>query len=88
MPDEPQEATVFETADVTELQLARNLVAQEGVPFRVDGGSSAALLDAVLGAGFGGFHALVVPREFEARALEIFAAAWPEEPAGPEDASD
>jgi hypothetical protein len=54
----------------------------------VDGGSSAALLDAVMGAGFGGFHALVVPREFEARALEIFAAAWPEEPAGPEDASD
>jgi hypothetical protein len=89
MPDEPQEATVFETADVTELQLARNLLEQEGVPFRIDGGSSSSgLLGVVLGANIGGFHAVVVPLEFEERALEIFATTWPEDAAGSEEAGE
>jgi hypothetical protein len=83
MPDEPQDVVVFETFDPTELQLARNLFEQDGIPCRVEGGSASSLIGVVLGSGFGGMHRLHVPRECEARALEILAEAWPETPEEP-----
>jgi hypothetical protein len=81
MSDEVREVVVLETADPTELRLARNLFEQEGIPCRVDGGGASAYLGSVLGAPFVGVQSLVVPLECEARALEVLRAAWPESPA-------
>lgn len=82
MSDEKREVVVFETADLTELQLARNLFVQEDIPCRVEGGGASALLGAVLGSTFGGLHTILVPAECEERALQALAAAWPEGSSG------
>ena len=74
-----QEVVVLETADPTELRLARNLFEQEGIPCRVDGGGTSAILGSLLGSQIGGLQTLLVPAECEERALEILQAAWPEE---------
>ena len=80
MSDEQREVVVLETPDPTELNLARNLFEQEGIPFRVEGGGSSSFLGSALGAGFVGVQSLLVPVECEARALEALRAAWPENP--------
>jgi hypothetical protein len=84
MSDERREVVVLETTDVTELRLARNLLEQDGIPCRIDGGGASALLGAVLGAQFGGLHSILVPAECEERALLMLARAWPESPADSE----
>ena len=79
MSDEQDEVAVLETPDPTELQLARNLLEQEGIPCRVEGGGSSALFGAVFGTPFGLVQSLLVPRELEERALAALRAAWPED---------
>jgi hypothetical protein len=75
---------VFETADATELALARNLLEQEGIPCRVNSGGASAFLGAALGAQFQGFHELLVPAACEERAARALDAAWPDAaPDGP-----
>ena len=80
MASESEEVVVLATADLTELNLGRNLLEQEGIPCRVIGGGDSALLGAVLGTAFGGLHSIRVPVEFEERAHELLAAAWPGRP--------
>jgi hypothetical protein len=76
MPTEPREAVIFETADVTEFELARNLIQEEGIPCRVTSSGASALLGAVLGQGFSGFHQLLVPLDCEERAEKVLTDAW------------
>jgi len=78
MSDEQREVVVLETVDPTELNLARNLFQQEGIPCRVEGGGSSSFLGSALGSHFAGLQSLLVPLECEARALETLRAAWPE----------
>jgi hypothetical protein len=82
MSTDTREVVVFQTADPTELQLARNLFQQAGIPCRVEGGGASAFLGAALGSQFGGLHALWVPAECEERALRALEEAWPEDPGG------
>ena len=87
MSDEQNEIAVLESADPTELQLARNLLEQEGIPCRVEGGGSSALFGAVFGTPLGLVQSLLVPRECEERALEALRSAWPEDTSDEGDAS-
>ncbi len=80
-PSKPSEVVIFETAQLTELQLARNLIEQEGIPCRVTSGSAAALLGAVLGPQFSGFHELLVPADCAERAEQVLVDAWKGRPA-------
>ena len=80
MPEGSQEVMVLQTADLTEVRLARNLFEQAGIPCRVAGGGDSALLGAVLGSSFGGLHTVWVPAALEAAALELLDSAWPEPP--------
>lgn len=82
-PSQPSEVVIFESAVLTEFQLARNLVEQAGIPCRVTSGGAAALLGAVLGPQFSGFHELLVPADCAERAQQLLEDAWksrPEEP--------
>jgi|RhiMethySRZTD1v2_1073278.scaffolds.fasta_scaffold82190_4 hypothetical protein len=72
------EVVVVETADMMELELARNLLQEEGIPFRVESGAASSLLTVTLGQQFGGFHQLLVPADLEERALLALERAWPE----------
>lgn len=75
-PDESSEVVVFETADPTEFLLARNLIEEAGIPFRVRSGSASALLGVVLGSQVASFHELLVPADLGERALGVLDAAW------------
>ena len=72
------EVVVFETTDVTELRLAHNLLEEEGIPCRVEGGTSSSFLGALLGPQAPGLHELFVPAACEERALAVLRAAWPD----------
>jgi len=72
------EVVVFETTDPIELGLARNVLAGEGIPLRVEGGTSSSFLGALLGPQALGLHSIAVPAELEERALAALRAAWPE----------
>lgn len=75
-PSKPSEVVIFETAELMELQMARNLIEQEGIPCRVIGGGASSLLGALLGPQMTGFHQLLVPADLEERATQTLEAAW------------
>jgi len=79
-----EEAMVVQTADPVERKLAENLLAEAGIPYRVEELSAAAYLSAFLGSGVGGPAGVFVPVEFEEKALAILAEAWGE----PEETDD
>jgi hypothetical protein len=81
------EVVVVETADALELELARNLLQEEGIPCRVESGAASSLLAVTLGPQFGGFHQVFVPADLEARALLVLERAWPDPPHAPDDRS-
>ncbi len=78
------EVMVVQTADPVERKLAENLLAQAGIPYRVEELSAAAYLTAFLGSAVGGPAGVFVPAEFEEKALAILAEAWGE----PEESDD
>lgn len=82
MADRPADVVVFESFDLMELQLARNLIEQEGIPCRVNSGGASALLGAVLGPQLSGFHELLVPADSAERAGQVLEDAWKGRPEG------
>ena len=77
------EVVVVETADPMELELARNLLQEDGIPCRVESGAASSLLAVTLGAQFAGVHQVLVPADLEERALLLLERAWPEPPPAP-----
>jgi hypothetical protein len=76
---EEEDVVVLQSMDPVELELARNLLAEAGIPCSVSSGSAGDYLKAVLGTSIPGPAEVRVPADFVERALEVFDEAWGEQ---------